>query len=568
MFRLFTRFSAAVAIFMAAAVACSEKDEMDYTVDSEITINKTELEFDADQESAKAYVRVSSTYKWKAETTVDWIQLSIREGEAGQEYKMIVSADQNRDFEVREGMVNIISGKWIKQIKVTQGKAAKVLKPEEVPNYDKIHIPEIYSSYGYLRSDKPWYFGRSKQSEHFIIFWAKEYEEYGDILPSDKSQGRYRVDIDALLAWAEKCFEYYTETLKFVDHGKGKSYTDKYKMIIQLNRSTTWKAEGFGVDDVIGLLTVSPDAANDYPTLAHEIGHIFQYQVYCDQLLNGEVKNDSRSGWRYSQGPKGSGIWEQTAQWQAHMMCPEATYQNYYFGVYCDNCNRHFLHEDMRYGSYFFHYYWIEKYGIDAVGKIWRGARAPEDACQAYMSVYDLSLEEFNSHVYDFASRVATWDLIGIRDEGLKYLNRIPWKSTKSDDGYYKVKSESCLEATGFNIIKLKDWTPGNEVSVDFVGLPNDASYNSSGDESVAGWTMGFVSLSDDGKTRTYSPSTTATAATDNTASMSWTVPADCSNLWAVVACTPTEYISHGWDENNTNDRHWGYKVKFTGANP
>ena len=218
--------------------------------------------------------------------------------------------------------------------------------------------------------------------------------------------------------------------------------------------------------------------------------------------------------------------------------------------------------------GYFFHYYWIEKYGIDAVGKIWRGARAPEDACEAYMSVYDLSLEEFNSHVYDFASRVATWDLIGIRDEGLKYLNRIPWKSTKSDDGYYKVKSESCLEATGFNIIKLKDWTPGSEVSVEFVGLPNDASYNSSGDESVAGWTMGFVSLSDDGKTRTYSPSTTATAATDNTASMSWTVPADCSNLWAVVACTPTEYISHGWDENNTNDRHWGYKVKFTGANP
>ena len=131
----------------------------------EITLNKTELEFDADKDAAKAYVKISSTYKWKAEPTVDWLYVSIPEGEADQEYKVIISADTNPDFEVREGMVNIISGKWIKQIKVTQGKAAKILKPEDVPNYDKLYIPDIYSSYGYLKSDKPWYFGRSRQSD-------------------------------------------------------------------------------------------------------------------------------------------------------------------------------------------------------------------------------------------------------------------------------------------------------------------------------------------------------------------------------------------------------------------
>jgi hypothetical protein len=516
-------------------------------------------------DKAKAYLKVSSTYRWVGETTEDWLHLSIHEGNAEEEYNVIVSADENKDFETREAYVNIISGKWIKQVKIVQGKASKVLKPEEVPNYEKIYIPEIYSSYGYLNSDKPWYFGRSKQSEHFIIFWAKEYGEYGDVLTSDKSQGRYRVDIDNLLSWAEKCFDYYTKTLKFVDHGQGKSYTDKYKMIIQLNRSTTWKAEGFGVDNVIGLLTVSPDAANDYATLAHEIGHIFQYQIYCDQVLTGEVKDNSKSGWRYSQGPKGSGIWEQTAQWQAHMMCPEATFQNYYFSVYCNNCNRHFLHEDMRYGSYFFHYYWIEKYGIDAVGKIWRGARAPEDACQAYMSMFDLTLEEFNAHVYDFASRIATWDLEGIRDEGLKYLNKIPWKYKVLEDGFYQVKPESCLEATGFNIIKLNDWTAGETVTAELVGLLDEPGYNSSGDADAAGWTIGFAALSKDGKTRLYSPSSVTDASLET--SISWEIPADCEKLWAVVACTPSEYFTHGWDENNANDIHWPYKVRFNGAN-
>ena len=561
----FKAFATAI-VLMAAAVACTEKDDMDYTVDSKITVNKTEVELGHSAEEAQAYIKVSSTYKWKIETTQDWLHVSIPEGEADKSYNVVVSADANTEHAVREGYVNVISGKWIKQVKVTQTQAPKILTPADVQNYDKIHIPSVYSSYGYLRSDKPWYFGRSKQSEHFILFWAKEYGEYGDVLPSDKSQGRYKVDIDKLLEWAEKCFAYYTETLKFVDHGQGKSYTDKYKMIIQLNRSATWKAEGFGVDNVIGLLTVSPDAANDYPTLAHEIAHIFQYQVYCDQVYSGEVKDDSKSGWRYSQGPKGSGIWEQTAQWQAHMMCPEATFQNYYFSVYCNNCNRHFLHEDMRYGSYFFHYYWIEKYGIDAVARIWRGARSPEDACQAYMSVFDLTLDEFNAHVYDFASKVATWDLEGIRDEGLKYLNKIPWKYSKTDDGFYKVKPESCLEATGFNVISLKDWTAGEEVTAELVGLLGESGYNKSGDASDAGWTIGFVGLAKDGKTRLYSPSF-KTDKESLGATASWVVPADCEKLWAVVACTPSEYMTHGWDENNSNDIHWPYKVRFNGAN-
>ena len=99
---------------------------------------------------------------------------------------------------------------------------------------------------------------------------------------------------------------------------------------------------------------------------------------------------------------------------------------------------------------------------------------------------------------------------------------------------------------------------------MDFAGLPNESGYNKSGDASVAGWTIGFVSLGEDLSTRTYSESVSATAASDNAATATWTVPANAKFVWAVVACTPTSYITHLWDENNTNDRHWPYKVKFT----
>ena len=75
----------------------------------------------------------------------------------------------------------------------------------------------------------------------------------------------------------------------------------------------------------------------------------------------------------------------------------------------------------------------------------------------------------------------------------------------------------------------------------------------------------GLAALSKDGKTRLYSPSSVTDASLET--SISWEIPADCEKLWAVVACTPSEYFTHGWDENNANDIHWPYKVRFNGAN-
>ena len=90
---------------------------------------------------------------------------------------------------------------------------------------------------------------------------------------------------------------FYADSLKFIN--RGESETDDYKMIIRLRYTRDWEATGSGVDDTIGLLTLtawSAQAAGH--TVAHEVGHCFQYQVHCD--------NNNQNGWMYGFGDRKS----------------------------------------------------------------------------------------------------------------------------------------------------------------------------------------------------------------------------------------------------------------------
>ena len=445
------------------------------------------------------------------------------------------------------------------------------LTPNDVPDYDKIYMCSEFRKstrdgyvsttfYDPLKQASLYYFGRSRQSEHFIIFWDKD---YGTAYPDDVA-APYHLDTKAFLNWCEEIYAYYVNTLKFTHLTDAeKSYLDQYKFQVFLWHQTEWAAYGSGPEDnITGCLWVNPEAANSRSTVAHEIGHSFQYQVACDLVLNKKTSNINTVAFRYDQG-NGSGFWEQTAQWQAYQMVPEETFTTYNFGTFCDNAHRHFAHEDMRYGSYFFHYYWVDKYGMDAVSKVWHAAVKPKDSMESYMSAFNLSIDAFNGQLYEYAAKVATWDFNQIRTEGARHAGAVAWKGVDAGDGWWKVDPSKAPESTGFNHIRLSV-APGQQLTMDFAGLPNEPGYNSSGSAAQAGWTVGFVSLGDDLATRTYSESARATAATGNSTTVSWTVPAGAKYVWAVVACTPTSYITHLWDENNKNDRHWPYKVKFT----
>jgi len=450
------------------------------------------------------------------------------------------------------------------------------LTPADVQDYDKIYMcKEFYKTgrgwdvtgtfYDPLKSDSFYFFGRSKQSEHFIIFWDKD---FGSTSPDD-SASPYHLDTDAFLDWCEEIYAYYIGTLGFAHYADAeKSYLDQYKFQVYLWHQMEWAAYGSGPEDnVTGCLWVNPGAANDRSTVAHEIGHSFQYQVACDLMLNGLATDIDAVAFRYNQG-SGSTFWEQCAQWTAFQMCPDQVLENYYFSNFCDECNRHFLHEAMRYGSYFLQYYWTQMRGKKAVASVWHEARKPDDALQTYMKVYGLTNDALNDEIYDYASRLATMDIDGIREYGASHRNPFQWKANEVEDGYWQVDTADVLEATGFNVIRLGGFNAGETVTAELEGLPNASGYKGKKvDASVAGWKIGFVALSSDGSIRTYCEAPAyATAATSNKAEVSFSVPEDAKYLYAIVTCAPTEYLRHEWDDNNSNDMVWPYKVRFTGA--
>ena len=152
-----------------------------------------------------------------------------------------------------------------------------------------------------------WTFKRSQESEHFICFWDRP---FGDNPNASTVPSSYRVNIDDLLKKAEQFYNTNITRLGMVVVGQQathKSRLNKYKMSIYLLYPGThdgvtidnWVATGAGNDNTIGTLWITPATCQPAgSTIAHEIGHTFQYQTYCDNIINGKA-DDLRSGFRY-----------------------------------------------------------------------------------------------------------------------------------------------------------------------------------------------------------------------------------------------------------------------------
>ena len=357
-----------------------------------------------------------------------------------------------------------------------------------------VYIPNEFSDMDFEDPESKWTYSRSRESEHFIVFWGAG---YGDNDPgSQDTEAKYRVDIDDLLARAEDFYDLNIGEFGFAEIGAGNSNLDEYKMMIFLFHQDEWLATGSGYDDKIGALWISPNTAQPVGhTIAHEIGHSFQYQVFAD-LSNGH-------GFRYGFGGNGgNAFWEQTAQWQGFQSYPEQIFTTSDFNVYVQNYNKHIHHEDYRYASYFIHYYWTSLHGQDFIGRLWREAKEPEDPVQAYMRLTGISISDFNDEIYDAATKLVTWDLDELRNFGEDYIGAQNYEYITQEDGSHIVSTDYAPQTTGYNVIPLNVPEANTQVSVDFTGLPNAAGFNSV-DTSIAGWRYGFVALQENG-TRVY----------------------------------------------------------------
>lgn len=577
--------------------SCSDSE--DESVILQLTLDSNQQSRTLLWDETEASVKFSTTDPWTATvedvtsratgSNCPWIKLPRYQGEAG-EISLPMLLQKNDSENYREATLVIECGESEVTVNIRQEanpNAVLTLDPAEIPDYDKYYIPAAYNE-GFekgpenmLRSDARWSWWRMKQSEHFFVFWELG---FGNDPGAESVPEALRVDIDDLLAKAEQFYRTNIETLKFADPWQNKSFLDKYKMEIYLLYQIEWLATGSGYDNTIGALWVNPSTCQPVgSTIAHEIGHSFQYQVSCDKMLNGEV-DFSQVGFRYGYGPNGeggNGFWEQCAQWQSFQDYPAELF-GYHVDGWKANYHRHFNHEWMRYASYWLQYYWAQKHGVDVVGNVWTQSRYPEDPLMTYQRLYcNNDLETLYAELYDYATRMVTYDMDVVRNYVTEAACNYATKMYDTDGGYYQVGYASCPGTTGFNIIPLNVPQAGTTVKADFAGLAvgsalakddpgtvldgdgnpvgTATAYNNNGGNTVAGWRYGFVAVVNG--TPQYAPMNQ-----EKSGVVSYTIPTNTEKLYLVVMGAPVQYKSHPWNDDETDDEQWPYKVKFEGT--
>ena len=91
---------------------------------------------------------------------------------------------------------------------------------------------------------------------------------------------------------------------------------------------------------------------------------------------------------------------------------------------------------------------------------------------EAYTRLYcNGDWSKTKKELYDYASRMATFDIDGVREYSEGYLGRYHTTFYTSGE-YYQMAYANCPETTGFNVIPLNVPDAGNMVvAADFVGL-------------------------------------------------------------------------------------------------
>ena len=438
--------------------------------------------------------------------------------------------------------------------------------------------PSTYSSNDFTNENSTYCFQRSAESEHFVVFWAKglNKQSNGNLTGGASSSV---CNVNTLLSNAEKIWSVYVNQLGFINPGK--STTDKVKIEMFVVNQSEWRADGSGVDGTVwtmgtgttktaksqkvGLFHCNAWAASNNVTVAHEIGHTFQYLVSADLGMT--------HGLNYVLGDnsKGNEWWEDCANWQAHKVYPAEQFAS----NWSNNQDMHHLniiHEDARYNNCYYQDWWCQQHGLNTIGRVWRESTKPEDPIQAYMRIFNLNDSTFADEQFEGYAHIAAMDIDSWESYGQGLIGSEKQRLTDASDAivqshlggekdWWVVQPEYCPQNYGYNANPLKVPAAGTEVKATFKGLVNAEGYRSIYPER-AGWRYGFVVYSSDG-TRTYSP-----IGRETEGEVSITIPEKCTHLWFVVMGAPTKWWTHSWNENAADDEQWPYAVKFTGSDP
>ncbi|MBR2155187.1 MAG: DUF4859 domain-containing protein [Bacteroidaceae bacterium] len=436
--------------------------------------------------------------------------------------------------------------------------------------------PGTYGNIDFTNENSKFCFQRSQESEHFICFWEKGLEKKAN---GNITLGGSTCNVNTMLRNAEKIWKVYVEELGFLEPGK--STTDHVKLEMFIVNQTDWRADGSGQKGTtyyyngstktsreyrVGLFHCNPWASSSNVTVAHEIGHVFQYLVSADL---GDSHGLNYGYNNYAQG--GNEWWEDCANWQAHKVYPAQQFAE----NWSNNQNMHhmnILSENARYNNCYYQDWWCQLHGLNTVARVWRESTKPEDPIEAYMRIFGLDVNTFADEQFLGYQHIASMDidrwqtygqgLIGSEQQRLQEPTAdIVEKNLGGDRDYWVVNPEYCPENYGYNANPMKIPAAGTVIKAHFKGIVGAAGYREIYPDR-AGWRYGFVAYSSDG-TRTYGE-----MGRDAEGDVTLTVPENCKNIWFVVMGAPTKYWRHPWDDNAANDEQWPYAVKFEGTDP
>lgn len=574
-----------------AMVSCDDDDVIDNVAETGFSSvpEVTTLPFSYENDSQAINFTAKGNWRIEAEPGVDWVSFSPTAGKRG-ENTVKVNVARNTGSEARGAIFNLISGEDKVLFTVQQPEfggtlpqiekgESTIIDPATIPDYDKFFSNSEHGA-GILNTASNFSFARYKSSEHFFVFWGAD---FGDDPNASVVPAAMRVDIDDLLAKAEQFYNTNVNKLKMATVGEGKSYLDRYKMQIYLLYQDEWLATGSGYDNVIGALWVNPSTCQPVgSTIAHEIGHSFQYQVYCDKVLQG-APDDMRSGFRYgfdADGASGCSYWEQCAQWQAMRDYPQEQFGGH-VATWTANCHRIFYHEWMRYASYWLQSDWVTRHGMETYSRIWKESVFPEDPIETYTRLYNSSdMQKTYDELYQYASHMVYYDIDGIREYATNEAKgNYSTQLFRTEGTTYQVGYKSTPGTTGFNVIRLND-AAGKTVKANVKALApgsalakKDAGSVVNGDGAVVGATStynkqtntssnfrcGYVAIV--GGKPVYSPMSKGSDAV-----ASYAVPEGATSLYFVIMGSPDSYNRVAWDDNETNDEQWPYTVTFEGT--
>ena len=438
--------------------------------------------------------------------------------------------------------------------------------------------PNTYSSNNFTNENSTFCFKRSVESEHFVLFWAKGL----NLMPNGDLKGGASssvCNVNTLLANAERIWDVYVDDLGFLEPGK--STTDRVKIEMFIVNQSEWRADGSGTDGSVwtagtgstktqkshkvGLFHCNAWAASSNVTVAHEIGHTFQY------LVSADLGQSHGLNYVLGQNSSGNEWWEDCANWQAHKVYPAEQFSSNW-GNNQEMHHLNIIHEDARYNNCYYQDWWCQLHGLNTVARVWRESVNPEDPIQAYMRLFghdeqSFADEQFTGYAHIAAMDIDSWQkygqgLIGSEQQRLQEVpEAIVASHLNGETDWWIVDPAYCPQNYGYNANPIKVPAVGTEVKAAFKGLSKVSGYRSINPER-AGWRYGFVTYSADG-TRTYSD-----IGRDAQGEVSITIPEGCTHLWFVVMGAPTEWWTHSWNDNTSDDEQWPYAVRFTGASP